>query len=122
MGNLEGILGVCWPIDGVNNILFGWSRVTRTRRSRRSVGAMTARHRTRGIWRAFRVLRAVPAMAYGEFWRIRPKAALWLVGRRVSSLGASGNRSLAVKPGKSWGFGYYIILLHGCMAIIYMRR
>jgi len=38
-------------------------------------------------------------IAYGEFWRIRPKAALWLLSRRVSSLGSSGNCSRAVKLG-----------------------
>ena len=39
------------------------------------------------------------------------KAALWLVGRHVSCLGSSGNRSLAVKLGESRGFDYRVILL-----------
>ena len=38
---------------------------------------------------AFQVLRAVPAMACGEFWRIRPIPDLWVVGREVSSWGSS---------------------------------
>ena len=42
--------------------------------------------------------------------RKRPKAALWLDGRHVSSLGLSGTLSLAVKLGEFGGFNYRVIL------------
>ncbi len=44
--------------------------------------------------------------------RVRPEAALSLVGRHVSSLGSSGNRRLAVEPGESWGFPVPFPLWH----------
>src|SRR5271166_5349141 len=48
-----------------------------------------------GSWEAHRL------SGWARSQRDRPKAALWLVGRHVSSLGSSGNRRLAVKLGES---------------------